>query len=98
MEEDDEDGSCARRLEKAQTQMEKRAKRIWTDLSAFEESSATCISDMLLHVAAGAYSEGLRMANQFVAHLEVLFSALGKSHTVLVQKGECKCFIPVTGN
>ncbi|ORY92273.1 hypothetical protein BCR43DRAFT_86974 [Syncephalastrum racemosum] len=88
MEEDDEDGSHARRLEEAQTQMEKRAKRIWTDLSAFEESSATCISDMLLHVAAGAYSEGLRMANQFVAHLEILFSALDKSHAMLVQKGE----------
>jgi hypothetical protein len=31
---------------------------------------------MLLNVAAGAYKEGIRMANQFIMHLEVLFSAL----------------------
>jgi hypothetical protein len=31
---------------------------------------------MLLNVAAGAYKEGVRMANQFIMHLEVLFSAL----------------------
>jgi hypothetical protein len=50
--------------------------RVWTDLSSFEESSANCISDMLLNVAAGAYIEGIRMANQFITHLHVLFSAL----------------------
>lgn len=31
---------------------------------------------MLLNVAAGAYMEGIRMANQFIMHLDVLFSAL----------------------
>ncbi|ORZ10836.1 hypothetical protein BCR42DRAFT_107322 [Absidia repens] len=64
------------RLEEIQMKMEQKINRIWTDLSSFEESSATCISDMLLLVAAGAYVEGFRMASQFVMHLEVLYSAL----------------------
>ncbi|CAO3585841.1 unnamed protein product [Absidia cylindrospora] len=64
------------RLEEIQTKMEQKVNRIWTDLSSFEESSATCISDMLLLVAAGAYVEGFRMASQFVMHLEVLYGAL----------------------
>lgn len=59
-----------------QMQIETKVTRVWTDLSSFEESSANCISDMLLNVAAGAYIEGIRMANQFIMHLEVLFSAL----------------------
>lgn len=56
--------------------MERKVNRIWSDLSSFEESSAACISDMLLLVAAGAYVEGFRMASQFVMHLEVLYGAL----------------------
>lgn len=56
--------------------VEERVTRVWTDLSSFEESSANCISDMLINVAAGAYMEGMRMANQFIMHLDVLFSAL----------------------
>lgn len=59
-----------------QSKMEQKITRVWTDLSSFEESSANCISDMLLNVAAGAYIEGIRMANQFIMHLDVLFSAL----------------------
>lgn len=63
-------------LEDTHAAMERKVNRIWTDLSSFEESSATCISDMLLLVAAGAYVEGFRMACQFVMHLQVLFGAL----------------------
>ncbi|KAI7849537.1 hypothetical protein BDC45DRAFT_271959 [Circinella umbellata] len=77
-----------KRLQEVQNLIEKKINRIWTDVSAFEESSATCISDMLLHVAAGAYIEGLRMATQFVTHLEVLFSALDWINMVLIDKGE----------
>ncbi|KAI8144759.1 hypothetical protein BJV82DRAFT_58435 [Fennellomyces sp. T-0311] len=76
------------RLIEVQTLFETKANRIWTDVSAFEESSATCISDMLLHVAAGAYIEGLRMAGQFVTHLEVLFSALDCINTALRDNGQ----------
>ncbi|KAI8340036.1 hypothetical protein BC941DRAFT_239349 [Chlamydoabsidia padenii] len=64
------------RLEELHSAMERKVNRIWTDLSSFEESSATCISDMLLLVAAGAYVEGFRMACQFVMHLQVLYGAL----------------------
>lgn len=78
----------AKRLQEVQSLVEKKVNRIWTDVSAFEESSATCISDMLLHVAAGAYIEGLRMATQFVTHLEVLFSALDWINIVLIDEGE----------
>ena len=66
-----------------QLETEKKIKRVWTDLSSFEESSANCISDMLLNVAAGAYIEGIRMANQFIMHLDVLFSAIDVIRTHL---------------
>ncbi|KAI8075254.1 hypothetical protein BC940DRAFT_287860 [Gongronella butleri] len=56
--------------------MEKKVSRIWTDLSTFEESSATCLSEMLLLVASSAYMDGFRMASQFIMHLQVLFAAL----------------------
>ncbi|KAI9248063.1 hypothetical protein BDA99DRAFT_252600 [Phascolomyces articulosus] len=77
-----------KRLQQVQALVEQKVNRIWTDVSAFEESSATCISDMLLHVAAGASMEGLRMAAQFVTHLEVLFTALDWIHTILFDQGE----------
>lgn len=56
--------------------MEEQVYRIWTVLSAFEESSAACISEMLRHVSSGHYIEGVRMAEKFVLHVETLFSAL----------------------
>ncbi|CAO3691998.1 unnamed protein product [Rhizopus stolonifer] len=63
-------------LEEAQNIMEEKVYRIWTVLSAFEESAAGCISDMLLHVSEGNYAEGVKMADYFVTHVEVLFSAI----------------------
>ncbi|KAI7860850.1 hypothetical protein BDC45DRAFT_492974 [Circinella umbellata] len=63
-------------LRDAQVAMEDKVYRIWTVLSAFEESAAACISDMLLHVSGGSYLEGLRMADYFVTHVEVLFGAI----------------------
>ncbi|KAI9493628.1 hypothetical protein BDB00DRAFT_821838 [Zychaea mexicana] len=63
-------------LREAQVAMEDKVYRIWTVLSAFEESAAACISDMLLHVSGGSYLEGLRMADYFVTHVEVLFGAI----------------------
>lgn len=42
----------------------------------FTESAAGCISDMLLHVSEGSYAEGVKMADYFVTHVEVLFSAI----------------------
>ena len=56
-------------------QMEDKVYRIWSVLSTFEESSAACISDMLLHVSNGAYVDGVLVAKKFIWHVEVLFNA-----------------------
>lgn len=45
-------------------------------LSAFEESSAACISDMLRQVSNGQYLEAIRMAEKFIIHVEVLFGTI----------------------
>ena len=45
-------------------------------LSAFEESSAACISDMLRQVMGGHYLDAIRMAEKFVLHVEVLFGTI----------------------
>jgi len=45
-------------------------------LSAFEESSAACISDMLRQVSNGQYLDAIRMAEKFILHVEVLFAAI----------------------
>lgn len=56
-------------------QMEEKVYRIWNVLSGFEESSAACISDMLLHVSNGAYVDGVVVAKKFIWHVEILFGA-----------------------
>ncbi|KAF9354332.1 hypothetical protein BGX26_007833 [Mortierella sp. AD094] len=63
-------------LKRTQLQMEEKVYQIWTVLSAFEESSAGCISEMLLHVSNGAYYDGVQMAEKFILHVEILFSAI----------------------
>ena len=45
-------------------------------LSAFEESSAACISDMLRHVSNGEFLQAIRMAEKFILHVEVLFGTI----------------------
>ena len=63
-------------LKQKQQLMEERVYRIWTVLSAFEESSAACISEMLRDVSSGRYLGGVKMAEKFILHVEVLFSAI----------------------
>ncbi|KZL73533.1 Rho-type GTPase-activating protein 1 (RhoGAP domain-containing protein) [Colletotrichum tofieldiae] len=55
--------------------MEEKVYRIWSVLSTFEESSAACISDMLLHVSNGAYVDGVLIAKKFIWHVEILFQS-----------------------
>lgn len=55
--------------------MEEKVYRIWSVLSTFEESSAACISDMLLHVSNGAYAHGVHTAKKFISHVDILFQA-----------------------
>ncbi|KAH9479568.1 Rho-type GTPase-activating protein 1 [Psilocybe cubensis] len=63
-------------LKDKQVRMEQQVYRIWTVLSAFEESSAACISDMLRQVSNGAYLDAIRMAEKFILHVEVLFGTI----------------------
>ncbi|KAI0057251.1 RhoGAP-domain-containing protein [Artomyces pyxidatus] len=63
-------------LKDKQVKMEQQVYRIWTVLSAFEESSAACISDMLRQVSNGQYLEAIRMAEKFILHVEVLFATI----------------------
>ncbi|KZT10069.1 RhoGAP-domain-containing protein [Laetiporus sulphureus 93-53] len=63
-------------LRNKQIRMEQQVYRIWTVLSAFEESSAACISDMLRQVSNGQYLEAIRMAEKFILHVEVLFATI----------------------
>ncbi|PCH44221.1 RhoGAP-domain-containing protein [Wolfiporia cocos MD-104 SS10] len=63
-------------LKDKQLRMEQQVYRIWTVLSAFEESSAACISDMLRQVSNGQYLEAIRMAEKFILHVEVLFATI----------------------
>lgn len=51
-------------------------KSIFRVLSAFEESSAACISDMLRQVSSGQYLDAIRMAEKFILNVEVLFATI----------------------
>ena len=64
-------------------QMEEKVYRIWSVLSAFEESSASCISDMLLHVSNGAYVDGVLVAKRFIGHVEILFTATDSLNSLI---------------
>ena len=68
-------------------QMEEKVYRIWSVLSAFEESSAACISDMLLHVSNGSYVEGIVTARKFIWHVDILFRATDKLDFMMVSEG-----------
>lgn len=56
---------------------------IWRVLSAYEEKSATCISDMLLHVSNGAYFDGVMSAKRFIVHVDLLFTAADNLDNVM---------------
>ena len=67
--------------------MEERVYRIWSVLSSFEESSAACISDMLLHVSNGAYVDGVLVAKKFIWHVDILFSATDRLDQTVTAQG-----------
>jgi len=69
---DDESRELVRHREEV---MEDKVYRIWSVLSTFEESSAACISDMLLHVSNASYIDGVFVAKRFILHVEVLFQS-----------------------
>ncbi|KFG86890.1 putative GTPase-activating protein of the rho/rac family (LRG1 protein) [Metarhizium anisopliae] len=69
------DDAARERIRTEEERMEEKVYRIWSVLSTFEESSAACISDMLLHVSNGAYVDGVLVAKRFIWHVEVLFQS-----------------------
>ncbi|KAF9429337.1 hypothetical protein BGZ76_001442 [Entomortierella beljakovae] len=75
-------------LKRIQLQMEEKVYQIWTVLSAFEESSAGCISEMLLHVSNGSYYDGVQMAEKFILHVEILFSAIDDLEAQMKEVGD----------
>lgn len=64
-----------RLVREGEEHVEEKVLWIWRTLSSFEEKSATCISDMLLHVSNGAYMDGVMAAKKFILHVDILFSA-----------------------
>ncbi|KYK55428.1 hypothetical protein DCS_07391 [Drechmeria coniospora] len=75
-EESEADDPAGRELVREEEERtEDKVYRIWSVLSTFEESSAACISDMLLHVSNGAYVDGVLVAKRFIWHVEVLFNS-----------------------
>jgi hypothetical protein len=65
--------------------MEEKVYRIWSVLSTFEESSAACISDMLLHVSNGAYIDGVMVAKKFIFHVDILFRSADRLDSAMAQ-------------
>lgn len=64
-----------RLVRQSEEHVEDKVLWIWRTLSSFEEKSATCISDMLLHVSNGAYMDGVMAAKKFITHVDLLFTA-----------------------
>jgi hypothetical protein len=46
------------------------------------ESSAVCISEMLLHVSNGAYIESICLSERFLVHVEALFAGVDEIHCI----------------
>ncbi|EED13239.1 Rho GTPase activator (Lrg11), putative [Talaromyces stipitatus ATCC 10500] len=74
-------------IRKREEQMEEKVYKIWSILSTFEESSAACISEMLLHVSNGAYMDGVLVAKSFISHVEILFAAIDMLAVLLKEQG-----------
>lgn len=75
------------RIRQEEDLMEDKVYNIWSTLSTFEESSAACISDMLLHVSNGAYIDGVLVAKRFIGHVEILFAAVDQLATFIRFQG-----------
>ncbi|KAH7035293.1 RhoGAP domain-containing protein [Microdochium trichocladiopsis] len=80
----DQDRELIRRQEES---MEDKVYKIWSVLSTFEESSAACISDMLLHVSNGAYVDGVFVAKKFIVHVEILFKSADRLDETMKRSG-----------
>ncbi|KAI9098080.1 hypothetical protein DFS34DRAFT_97332 [Phlyctochytrium arcticum] len=68
----------------AQQAIAEKAGRILQVLSEFEESSAECISDMLIRFSHEEFREGVLQAATFVSHIATLFSVIDDIEMQLV--------------
>ena len=92
----DEQGQNAIRIQ--EEKMEEKVFRIWSVLSTFEESSAACISDMLLHVSNGAYIDGVLVAKKFIWHVDILFRSADKLDANVTRQGTKRKILPIPAN
>jgi hypothetical protein len=76
------------RIREDEERMEDKVFRIWSVLSTFEESSAACISDMLLHVSNASYVDGVLVAKRFIWHVEILFQSADRLDASVSSKSE----------
>ena len=53
-----------------------KATAIFQVLSAFEESSASCMTEMLIHFSNQQYNDGILEAYKFISHIEILFMSI----------------------
>ena len=74
-------------VKEEEEKMEDKVYRIWSTLSTFEESSASCISDMLLHVSNGVYVDGVIVARKFIWHVDILFGATDTLAALVIDAG-----------
>lgn len=84
------------RVREEEDVMEDKVYKIWSILSTFEESSAACISDMLLHVSNGTYLDGVLVAKRFIGHVQVLFSAIDELAGYIKSQGMKGKLFPLT--
>ncbi|EEB08499.1 rho-type GTPase activating protein Rga1 [Schizosaccharomyces japonicus yFS275] len=73
VDQDEQDSVLYKKHEK---QMEQRIFHIWRTLSAYEEYTASCISDMLLHVSNRDFMKCVLVVQKFIMHVEVLFKGI----------------------
>ena len=89
------------RVRHDEEQIEQKVLKMWRTLSSFEESSAQCISNMLLSVSNGAVIEGASTAKKFIVHVQLLFGVtddLDRLMASQTEKGnEMCCFTTSVG-
>jgi hypothetical protein len=74
MSEEDATDEIRKAVRADEERVEEKVLWIWRTLSTFEERSATCISDMLLHVSNGVYFDGIMAAKRFIVHIDIFFA------------------------
>lgn len=76
------------RVRQDEEQIEQKVLKMWRTLSTFEESSAQCISNMLLSVSNGAVVEGASTAKKFIVHVQLLFGVTDDLDRLMISQTE----------